>query len=73
MTTLYLDGLALTGTVPASLGSLTLLETLELDHNFLSGTVPASFISLTRLKDLCVHAAHSRASTATDPRTFAVD
>lgn len=40
----------LVGTLPASLGSLTLLEALACHGNHLSGGIPASIASLTRLQ-----------------------
>ena len=52
VTSLGLQHLQLTGTIPAELGSLTNLKTLWLSGNQLSGEIPAELGSLTNLKTL---------------------
>ena len=49
-----LDDRSLTGTIPASLGSLSDLVILSLSGNFLTGQIPASLGSLSNLDDLYV-------------------
>ena len=52
VTVLYLPGLALSGEIPAELGSLSNLEELFLDRNDLSGEIPAELGSLSNLTGL---------------------
>ena len=52
VTGLHLGENQLSGTIPASLGSLTRLEYLDLFRNQLSGSIPSSLGSLTRLRQL---------------------
>ena len=42
----------LVGTIPSSIGSLTLLKTLYLQSNQLAGTIPSSFSNLISLSSL---------------------
>ena len=49
---MYLSGFNLTGTIPASLGNLSQLESLDLYSNQLTGTIPATLGSLSQLKYL---------------------
>jgi hypothetical protein len=50
--TLTLDGNQLNGTIPSTLGALTILTYLALSDNQLSGTIPSSLGTLTALTSL---------------------
>ena len=52
VTQIALMGNNLTGTIPASLGVLTSLQSLNLNSNHLSGTIPATLGNLTSLQSL---------------------
>ena len=52
VTKLALDGNALTGPIPAALGSLSNIEVLDLGHNALTGPIPAALGSLSNLESL---------------------
>ncbi|KAH9302399.1 hypothetical protein KI387_013982 [Taxus chinensis] len=47
-----LSNKGLTGSIPASISSLTALEILDLSNNNLNGSIPESLASLTNLRDL---------------------
>ena len=49
---LELPNNALSGEIPAELGSLSNLESLNLSNNDLSGEIPAELASLSNLTDL---------------------
>ena len=52
VTGLELPGNGLTGTIPAALAELTLLETLDLSGNGLTGGIPDALRALTRLRHM---------------------
>ncbi|GER27422.1 leucine-rich repeat receptor-like protein kinase [Striga asiatica] len=49
---LGLSGMKLEGTIPESLGRLTMLRVLHLDDNQLNGSIPSSFANLNGLSEL---------------------
>ncbi|RLN00713.1 phytosulfokine receptor 1-like [Panicum miliaceum] len=49
---------ALSGPIPATLATLSALQTLELSHNELAGEIPASLVGLTLLS--CFDVSHNR-------------
>ena len=61
----------LTGTVPASLGTLTNLEFIDMQKNRLSGSLPASLGSIAALLQLCVGCSSRPATLAGLSRTLA--
>lgn len=54
VTSIALTSRSLTGSIPASLGTLSELRTLSLDENQLTGTIPAQLGSLTKLTRLAL-------------------
>ncbi len=65
VTRLELPSNGLNGTLPGSLGDLTLLEVLDLSRNRLSGALPATLGNLSKLERLDLH--RSRALTGPLP------
>ncbi|MYG26786.1 MAG: hypothetical protein F4213_12310, partial [Boseongicola sp. SB0677_bin_26] len=65
VTGLALNANGLSGTLPAALGDLTLLERLELQNNHLSGSLPSELADLTKLTTLLLTG--SRALTGALP------
>ena len=55
VTRLELSDNGLSGTLPGSLGDLTLLEVLDLSRNRLSGALPATLGNLSNLRSLNLH------------------
>jgi hypothetical protein len=52
LTSLWLGDNLLTGTIPSSLGRLTVMTDLQLFKNKLNGTIPSSLAALTALTSL---------------------